>query len=212
MVVIFRVFGVIILLTTALSTRASVIYSTDGTVMPGFSGDSGFGGPFAPDVAMQFVATTSGVLSSITVPLSVAGGNPTTIFQVLTNVGGAPGVVLDSVTFTVPSDTPTLLTADSTTHPLLSAGTTYWLESAWTMQQRILWFGASPVVNGTVWSSTVGTVTGQEALAAFDLQADTRVPEPKTGALLTIGVLFFVRSKRRCGHPPGRDPRALEVS
>jgi hypothetical protein len=192
----FRLCGVAMLLAIALPARAGVIYSTDGTSTPGFSASYGFGGSSAPSVAMQFVATTSGALSSVSVPLGLLGGDPTVVFEVLTDVAGAPGVVLDSLSFTIPSSTPTLLTASSTADPLLSAGTTYWLESEWTAQQVVLWFGTNPKVGGTAWSSTGGTQTGQEYLAAFALQG-AQTPEPSPGVMLAIGALFFARLKRR---------------
>lgn len=180
----------ILALSITLSASASIIYSSDGTATPGFTNTAGFGGPFAPNVAMRFVASTSGVLSTITVPLSMVAPNSSVVFQLLADMGGAPGVVLDSFTFTVPGS-PTLLTANSTSHPLLTAGAAYWIESGWTMQQRVLWFDANPVASGTVWSSTGGVETDQ-ALAAFALQSATQVPEPSEGVLFAAGLLFFV--------------------
>jgi len=139
---------------------------------------------------MRFVASTSGVLSTITVPLSMWTPSSAVVFQLLADMGGMPGVVMDTFTFTVP-DSATLLTSNSTNHPLLTAGAAYWIESGWTMQQRVLWFGANPVASGTVWSSTGGLETDQ-ALAAFALQSAAQVPEPGEGVLFAAGFLFFV--------------------
>lgn len=189
-------------LVAVLSAQASLLYSTDGTLVPGFSTGGGYGGPSSPDVATRFIATTSGTVSAAIAPLSsrLQLNSSSITFELLTDAGGTPGVLLDTFFFTAPPITvpaTALEVAASTTDaPVLNAGTPYWLEALMVATPPTsfpLWFEASPTLNGTVWSSTGGV--NSDFLPAFAIQG-VATPEPATWTLIppAIMALGLIRS------------------
>ena len=189
-----------------ISAQAATLYSTDGTSTPTFSDAGGFSlyAPLPPTaIAMRFLASQSGTVVGVTVPLSANVTGPSSeTFELLTEAAGIPGSVLDTLTFTgISGSGPALYTANSTLHPTLIANTPYWLEATATDQfVLIAWYSALPGVNGTVWASSAGLEANQE-LAAFALSGQN-VPEPSAVCLFVAGALsllgmFKLRERRR---------------
>jgi hypothetical protein len=111
---------------------------------------------------------------SVTVPLSATGTSSATL-QILDDVSNAPGtMVLDSITFNPISGTPTLRIGSSTHHPLLTAGTAYWLMGTLPVDcpAQVLWYGPDSFVQGSIWFSNSGKVF-KEAIAAFALNGES---------------------------------------
>jgi hypothetical protein len=160
---------------------------------------------------MQFSSGLTGVLDSIVAPLSASVSDVT--FLLRSDAMGFAGAVMDTFTFHAVTATLQLLTASSTNHPTLNAGTLYWLEAvapASFGNDSINWYYTSPPVMGTVEveNPIPAVLTGQQISAFAVLGADT--PEPSTLwtvalslALLCTTTSENLRSIRRFG---GADP------
>jgi hypothetical protein len=182
-----------------LTAKGTVLYSTNGTVSPGFSTASGSTASRSTGTtlafAMEFTPTTTGTLDSIEVEvISLTPAITTIDFLVTTNSGGVPGLTLD--TLHVPLTTSNALeTANSNNHPLLTAGTLYWLEiTPPATNGNVRWDLASPGTSGTTWNSSSNTpVTGN--LDAFELSGTT-APEPATILFAACGLACFAIAKK----------------
>jgi hypothetical protein len=177
---------------TALATP--IFYSTNGTTTPtstpggSWVASTTVGGAVV-SVEMQFSSGLTGVLDSIVAPLSASVSDVT--FLLRSDAAGFAGAVMDTFTFHAVTATLQLLTASSTNHPTLNAGTTYWLEALAPISagnDSINWYFTSPPVMGTVEveNPIPAVLTGQQISAFAVLGAD--VPEPST--LWTVALLL----------------------
>src|ERR1035438_10454736 len=132
-VLIFALFS----LFTSLSARAStVLYSTDGSSTPSFFAGSGSTSSGPLSFAMQFTPTITGILSSITLPVS--GSATSDKVFITTNGSNGPGATLDTISITV-SSTNTEQSGNSVNNPLLTSGTLYWIEVTAPASGNVTW-------------------------------------------------------------------------
>lgn len=181
---------------------AAVIY-TNLTAGHTYSAGGGLTIDTSHDVAQAFVAATSGNLSSIEVAVQANHNIATnTVFHmVLVNDNsGAPGSVIEDLgsiaaSGTSFSDNTFLAVGTSSAHPLLTAGTTYWVEALGIPSSPPSFPGTQAYCasnatgdtthpnarfNGGAWSwpgTSAGAIQVNSAL----------VPEPSTYLMLLLG-------------------------
>jgi virulence family protein len=195
---------------------AGVIY-TNLTTSQTYNAGGGLTIDPTHDVAQAFVAGTSGNLSTIQVAVKA---NPnlvtSTLFHMVlvNNNSGAPGSVIEDlgtvgVSASSFNDNSYLAVGTSSTHPLLTAGTTYWVEA--------LGLPANSPFPGTqaYWASNAtgdsthpntrfnGGAWSWPGTSAMALQVNSApVPEPSAyllllSGILTMGTIAWRRSKSR---------------
>ncbi len=195
---------VLALLASTPILATSVFYSTDGSTTPGFTvglfwqASSSPGGTVV-SVEMQFMSGLSGSVDSIVAALS--GSLSGVTFLLWSDAAGMAGITLDTFSFNNVTGTPQLLTATSTTHAQLTAGTLYWLEAVGPLPglqtQTVNWYFASPAVNGTVEvENPIPAVLTNQSIAAFAVLG-TQAPEPSLFWAVGVG-LAGVLMRRRC--------------
>jgi hypothetical protein len=200
------------ILMAATHARASVVFSNlgpgDSLASPGIG--IGFI-PFTSTFNYAGIAFTpagqSYTLDNLEVPLElVSGPNVADIF-LTNNAGGLPGSILESfhLTAKLTSGANSLVTIDSTNHPLLSAGSQYWIVAAGGPSSFVTWAQnelqeTGPNVSGPALGSLVrdSDANVREAL----LVNGTAVPEPGSVFLATglaVIVVLLVRRSTRTG-------------
>ena len=186
-------------------SRASLIYSTDGTAAPGFNSGAGYGSYVGSNsTAAMFVAASSGILSDIVVAASSVGnGTFQENIELRLDNSGVPGTVIDTIAITVPNS-PALVTGISTSNPSLIAGQKYWLEDTEPPTAVVGWHLSSPAISGTVlastsdngpWEPTCPPCNGVFPALALIGQS-TAVPEPSTVELILGSVLVVIALRR----------------
>ena len=189
---------------TAAVSSAGVIFSTDGTATPGFFPSNGSLSDSSVFHAFQFTvgAGDGGVLDELVVAGQSSTGFTET-FDILSDVSGNIGSLLDTVPITVTGDGVSRLYSASPASSLtLVAGSTYWIEATSpTGSDSFFWLQADPIVTATeVSSAREGTFPDQssEAFALLDAPAVSDVPEPATWVLsLSCLLPLAVRRARR---------------
>lgn len=198
----------LLLLAFALDSTAradTIIFSNFGPSMTynttqgyGVTGDQSFG----QVVAVRFTSTGNFNFTSAQLAMSyiVASTNRLQV-SLATNSANAPGTIIETITLPgAVTDDPSIVTANSATNPLLSAGTDYWLIAfAPDAGTNMLWHlsladspnGSNFVVNQT--HSQNGPWTQRTTIRpAFQINGNlpvtTAVPEPATMMLLLTGL------------------------
>jgi hypothetical protein len=135
-------------------------------------------------------AGQSASLDTIEIAASLLHGNGSLVGVIQADVGNMPGIVLDRFQFNVPSDTPTVVEANSTTHFILIPDTRYWL--TFPVSAPDTDYGLylnSTNARGTILQDTDGGIHRYEdqIIDAFRLNGVV-VPEPNTLAMGVIGI------------------------
>ncbi len=230
------VLSVAVLLMLPTLGRASTIYTTfddpctlgaDPFCSPAgfYQGGAGYSIGIPLTAAMGFTPTADATLDSIQIALhhflaaGIDNGSDLADVRLMTDVGGEPGAVLESFQVVMPTELilsppspPQLLAPLSITsllHPLLTAGTAYWLAVSAVDAPIATWVfsGVSPAscnppgscprdatigltaqfgVSGPSWAVNTGD---QAAFAVNGTLVATPVPEPASLTLLGLGLV-----------------------
>jgi hypothetical protein len=101
------------------------------------------GQPFPDrDIAMPFTPAASDTFGSAELALEMlvtTGPNELDVI-LLSNAGGVPGAVIESIRLSLPPSSPRIVAANSALHPHLTAGTTYWLAASVDDASQMSWF------------------------------------------------------------------------
>ena len=193
------------LVVLASPAQADLIYSTFG---PGNSyGISGHPVGFSDNIlnAVSFTPATTVTFDSARLAVAHLGGSNAFTVYLAGNSLGTPGSAIETFSGLVfPS--PGVVTVTSGVHPVLTAGTTYWVvvqamnppnsygATLWNDQGIV---GGWAHTESGAWY-TGSDVTGSNATPAFDVSGTQVVPEPSTLALLgASGLLLLLRRAYR---------------
>ena len=190
-----------LLLFAASPTRADTLYTN---LESGYSSSDGYAvgyfSPADPDevIASPFIASETGTLTDAQLALAVFSGSPSVTVYIESDVSGAPGAILDTLT---PTETIgnafSLVEFTCSTCSTLTAGTEYFLVAQNTVAGSAANWALLNGVLGTLDSNEIGSATGpwQEApdnyIPAFEVDGEVNgaVPEPSSIFLLGIGLL-----------------------
>lgn len=209
--------GVLMLSSTAF---AAVIHSTFGV---GYTYDNGgfytafdFGAPSGVvdyDLANRFSTGSSAYVFEsarlgVTRTLPLPGDNFT--LRLMTDAGGAPGAVIETIDYTDPLAAPTpggtetaLVTASGLS--VLAANTTYWIAIGSTFPDSVSWWrngvGASSV-GSMAYAQNGGSWQFADSPSAFEVNGrlvapTVNVPEPGSLALVVLAVAAGAATRRR---------------
>ncbi len=197
--ILVALFG--LLLAAALPIKADTLYTNLGS---GYNSSDGYAvGYYSagdPDevIANPFVASETGTLTDALLPLAVFSGSPSVTVYIESDVSGAPGAILDTLT---PTETLgnafSLVEFTCSTCSTLTAGTEYFLvalnpvagsEANWALLNGVV---------GTLDSNEIGSATGpwqedpDDYISGFEVDGGVNgtVPEPSSIFLLGIGLL-----------------------
>lgn len=210
--------GLICVLLSAASARASVIYSNLG---PGDSFANGLGGyeypayaNIGPIYAREISSASSFTTDShswrfegIELPLEFLGGNNSFELLVATDSNGLPGHALQRIDLSgIPAE-PTIVTVSASGALLLQPDTTYWIVlgvKGIPSYARCGWFGSVTATGNSAIDAGDGTgwIGGSVPAAAMRVNG-TIVPEPSALVLASaVGTIVVVTRRARSDAKP----------
>lgn len=216
--ILVGLFGLVL---PALSpVKADTLYTNLGS---GFSTSDGYaigtiigGGTDDQVIGEQFVASETATLTDALLPLAVfggstlSGGSPSVAVYIESEVSGAPGAILDTLTGTI-GNSLSLVDFTCSTCSTLTAGTKYFLVAQDTVAgSTAVWLFANGQTGPSSFNN-IGSATGPwlEGSTGFisgfqvDGVVNGTVPEPPTLLLAAVGVLAaaIFSKKRALGRP-----------
>ena len=160
----------------------------------------GVGGPSTgnPTLAFEFSPTVTGVVTSMSAPISLVGSPSTVTAEILNDNGGLPGsTVLFSALGTAPAS-PAIVNFFSASGSTVTAGNEYWAAIVPTSTARDDWFENSIGVVLNEASSTTGGayVSSGTGAPAFSVSG-TIAPEPGSATFLTLSGIAIIGNMAR---------------
>jgi hypothetical protein len=159
-------------------------------------------------VAAAFTPSTTTAVAGLDLAVKVLAQNPgpnQINFWLMSDIGGNPGVIMESFSFTnaLTVFPPIILSAVSTLHPVLTGGTRYWVAAGPTdlINSQEAWMfniiGATGTLSIKTGAGPWNAVQGV-SLPAFDVTSVPGVPEPSSMLLLTCGLAGLYLGRKRC--------------
>lgn len=141
--------------------------------------------------AAVFTPGVTATLYQIDLPLSYVTSGDAVVW-LTTSVDGRPGAVLEEFTITGIGYMPRVFSLMSVTHPLMTAGTQYWIAAHDTAGSggRVAWYFSTSATGlvTTRYGSNPWESPTTRALPAFDVLGEA-LPEPTSLAMLALGAL-----------------------
>jgi len=165
--------------------------STVGTIVPC---PPPMFGPCPASYGQEFTPTASYTLDQI----DIAGTTNFFSIHSLTlaaDSGGLPGAAIESLQFAAGTDT--LLVATSATHPLLLAGTTYWVWSGFVYGLDQWNLNSTGATGGRAIDVSSWASQGTSTQLAIEITGTAAVPEPASGLIAFLGLAALTLAKSR---------------
>jgi PEP-CTERM motif len=149
-------------------------------------------------IAAPFMPTSTGILTSVTVPLLPGNDGPANVILASANgSGGGPGTILENLGSISTNDFnpgPVVYTINSSIKPTLTAGTSYWVELVPSNQMASVgwcWADSQFIGNIDFLASPTGSWTqdaNMKPIEAFQING-VAVPEPSSFVLLGLAAI-----------------------
>jgi hypothetical protein len=197
-----RLSSVLILgLCLAFGASAGTIYSD---VTAGFPADGATVTSFSTYGGMEFTATGSGNLATISVAMNDFINDLPDTLGLYISSGGEPGTLLEtwSTNFPMNGVSYPLVTLTSAVNPFLLAGTQYWFVVTPAAGQSVDWLESDEGVTGLFGFgnslTTVGPPVGSGLAPGIEVTStSTSTPEPGTAPMFALGSVLLLAQMRR---------------